>query len=99
MEQEQDLLWYKNAIIYEWHVKAFCDMFLDEANQWPEDVREYLGNGNERCMAYHFPLMPRLYMASRKKTDIRLPKSWSRHRIFQITASGVAWRLVRTPGD
>ena len=38
-------------------------MLLAEANQWPEDVREYFGNGDECHMAYHFPLMPRMYMA------------------------------------
>ncbi len=38
-------------------------MFLAEANQWPEDVREYFGNADECHMAYHFPLMPRMYMA------------------------------------
>lgn len=38
-------------------------MFLAEANQWPEDVRDYFGDGNECHMAYHFPLMPRMYMA------------------------------------
>jgi maltose alpha-D-glucosyltransferase/alpha-amylase len=38
-------------------------MFLAEVNQWPEDVREYFGNGDECHMAYHFPLMPRIYMA------------------------------------
>ncbi|HET6757624.1 MAG TPA: maltose alpha-D-glucosyltransferase, partial [Burkholderiales bacterium] len=38
-------------------------MFLAEANQWPEDVREYFGNGDECHMAYHFPLMPRMFMA------------------------------------
>jgi maltose alpha-D-glucosyltransferase/alpha-amylase len=38
-------------------------MFLAEANQWPEDVREYFGNGDECHMAYHFPLMPRIFMA------------------------------------
>ena len=37
--------------------------FLAEANQWPEDVREYFGDGDECHMAYHFPLMPRMYMA------------------------------------
>ncbi len=37
-------------------------MFLAEANQWPEDVRDYFGNGDECHMAYHFPLMPRMYM-------------------------------------
>jgi maltose alpha-D-glucosyltransferase/alpha-amylase len=36
---------------------------LAEANQWPEDVREYFGDGDECQMAYHFPLMPRIYMA------------------------------------
>ena len=36
---------------------------LAEANQWPEDVREYFGEGDECNMAYHFPLMPRIYMA------------------------------------
>jgi maltose alpha-D-glucosyltransferase/alpha-amylase len=36
---------------------------LAEANMWPEDVREYFGNGDECHMAYHFPLMPRMYMA------------------------------------
>ena len=38
-------------------------MFLAEANQWPEDVRDYFGSGDECHMAYHFPLMPRMYMA------------------------------------
>jgi maltose alpha-D-glucosyltransferase/alpha-amylase len=38
-------------------------MFLAEANQWPEDVREYFGEGDECHMAYHFPLMPRIFMA------------------------------------
>jgi maltose alpha-D-glucosyltransferase / alpha-amylase len=38
-------------------------MFLAEANQWPEDVRPYFGDGNECHMAFHFPLMPRIYMA------------------------------------
>ncbi len=38
-------------------------MFLGEANQWPEDVRPYFGDGDECHMAFHFPLMPRIYMA------------------------------------
>jgi maltose alpha-D-glucosyltransferase / alpha-amylase len=38
-------------------------LLLAEANQWPEDVREYFGNADECHMAYHFPLMPRMYMA------------------------------------
>ena len=38
-------------------------VLLAEANQWPEDVQEYFGKGDECHMAYHFPLMPRIYMA------------------------------------
>ena len=38
-------------------------VLLAEANQWPEDVQEYFGGGDECQMAYHFPLMPRIYMA------------------------------------
>ncbi|WP_291991659.1 maltose alpha-D-glucosyltransferase [Candidatus Accumulibacter sp. ACC003] len=38
-------------------------LLLAEANMWPEDVREYFGDGDECHMAYHFPLMPRMFMA------------------------------------
>jgi maltose alpha-D-glucosyltransferase/alpha-amylase len=38
-------------------------VFLAEANQWPEDVRQYFGDGDECHMAFHFPLMPRMFMA------------------------------------
>ena len=38
-------------------------MLLAEANQWPEDVLNYFGAGDECHMAFHFPLMPRIYMA------------------------------------
>ncbi|MBM9604855.1 maltose alpha-D-glucosyltransferase [Desulfopila inferna] len=38
-------------------------MFLAEANQWSEDAVEYFGDGDECHMSFHFPLMPRLYMA------------------------------------
>jgi maltose alpha-D-glucosyltransferase/alpha-amylase len=37
--------------------------FLAEVNQWPEEVKEYFGEGDECHMAFHFPLMPRMYMA------------------------------------
>ncbi len=44
--------------------KHFPDrMLLAEANQWPEDTRPYFGEGDECHMAFHFPLMPRMYMA------------------------------------
>jgi maltose alpha-D-glucosyltransferase/alpha-amylase len=38
-------------------------MLLAEANQWPADVRPYFGEGDECHMAFHFPVMPRLFMA------------------------------------
>jgi maltose alpha-D-glucosyltransferase/alpha-amylase len=50
-------------------------VFLAEANQWPEDVREYFGDDDECHMAYHFPLMPRMYMAAAQE---------DRHPIVEI---------------
>lgn len=41
-------------------------ILLCEANQWPQDVRAYFGKGDEFHMAFHFPLMPRLFMALRR---------------------------------
>ncbi len=40
-------------------------LLLAEANQWPRDVRKYFGEGDECHMAFHFPLMPRMFMAIR----------------------------------
>lgn len=42
-------------------------VLLAEANQWPEDTSEYFGDGDECNMAFHFPLMPRMYMAIAKE--------------------------------
>ncbi len=55
-------------------LRAFIDerwpgrALLAEANQWPEDVRPYFGDGDgDEChMAFHFPLMPRMFMAIRR---------------------------------
>ncbi len=41
-------------------------ILLAEANQWPEDLGPYFGQGDEFHMAFHFPLMPRLFMALAK---------------------------------
>ena len=46
-------------------------VLLAEANQWPTDVRPYFGDGDECHMAFHFPVMPRIYMALRQED--RLP--------------------------
>ena len=54
-------------------LRAFIDkeypgrVLLCEANQWPEDVRPYFGNGDEFHMGFHFPIMPRIYMALKKE--------------------------------
>jgi maltose alpha-D-glucosyltransferase/alpha-amylase len=42
-------------------------MLLAEANQWPADVRPYFGDGDECHMAFHFPLMPRMFMGIRQE--------------------------------
>jgi maltose alpha-D-glucosyltransferase/alpha-amylase len=52
------------AHIEERHPNA---LLLAEANQWPEDVVEYFGRGDEFHMGYHFPIMPRLFMALRQE--------------------------------
>src|SRR4030081_3243102 len=52
-------------------------LLLAEANQWPEDVREYFGDADECHMAYHFPLMPRMYSAIAQE---------DRHPISEIMA-------------
>jgi maltose alpha-D-glucosyltransferase / alpha-amylase len=52
-------------------------MILAEANQWPRDVCSYFGNGDECHMAFHFPLMPRLFMALRLE---------ERHPVTEIMA-------------
>ncbi len=55
-------------------LRAFVDrhapgcMLLAEANQWPEDVRPYFGDGDECHMAFHFPVMPRIFMALRRES-------------------------------
>jgi maltose alpha-D-glucosyltransferase / alpha-amylase len=42
-------------------------VLLAEANQWPDDVVEYFGEGDECHMAFHFPVMPRMFMAVRRE--------------------------------
>ncbi|MBZ4329543.1 maltose alpha-D-glucosyltransferase [Corallococcus interemptor] len=42
-------------------------VLLAEANQWPADVRVYFGEGDEFHMGFHFPVMPRLFMAVRRE--------------------------------
>ncbi|MGC9467208.1 MAG: maltose alpha-D-glucosyltransferase [Anaerolineae bacterium] len=53
-------------------------MLLSEANQWPEEVRDYFGDGDEMHMNFHFPLMPRIFMALAKAD--RSPIEWVMER-------------------
>jgi maltose alpha-D-glucosyltransferase / alpha-amylase len=54
-------------------LRAFMDenypgrILLCEANQWPEDVRPYFGDGDEFHIGFHFPIMPRIFMALKKE--------------------------------
>jgi len=47
-------------------------MLLAEANQWPEDAAAYFGRGDECHMAFHFPVMPRLFIALRTEDRLSL---------------------------
>jgi maltose alpha-D-glucosyltransferase/alpha-amylase len=61
-------------------IRRFMDEYypgrilLCEANQWPEDVRPYFGDGDEFHMGFHFPVMPRIYMALRQED--KTPLEW-----------------------
>jgi maltose alpha-D-glucosyltransferase/alpha-amylase len=57
-------------------------VLLAEANQWPEDVREYFGDGDEFHMGFHFPVMPRIFMALGKMN--RAPIKWIMNRTPEI---------------
>jgi maltose alpha-D-glucosyltransferase/alpha-amylase len=65
-------------------------VLLCEANQWPDDVVDYLGDDDECHMAFHFPVMPRLFMAVRRE---------NRYPISEILAatpaipSGCQWGI------
>jgi maltose alpha-D-glucosyltransferase/alpha-amylase len=45
-------------------------VLLAEANQWPDDVVEYFGDGDQCHMAFHFPVMPRMFMALRREEAV-----------------------------
>ncbi len=53
-------------------------MLLAEANQWPEDTVEYFGDGDEFHMNFHFPLMPRMFMALAKADSTPIDKILAR---------------------
>jgi len=53
-------------------------VLLAEANQWPEDVVEYFGDGDECHMCFHFPVMPRMFMAVRREQRYPITEILSR---------------------
>lgn len=63
-------------------------VLLAEANQWPEDVRPYFGDGDEFHMGFHFPVMPRIFMAIRKGDAS--PIHWIMDRTPEIP-KGTQW--------
>jgi len=65
-------------------------MFLAEANQWPADLRPYFAEGDEFHMAFHFPLMPRMFMAL--KLEDRKPITEILQQTPEIPAS-CQWAL------
>ncbi len=58
-------------------------ILLCEANQWPEDVFPYIGEGDEFHMGFHFPIMPRIFMSLRRGD--RTPLVWIMSRTPPIT--------------
>jgi maltose alpha-D-glucosyltransferase/alpha-amylase len=65
-------------------------VLLAEANQWPEDVVEYFGDGDECHMCFHFPLMPRMFMSLRREESTPVAEILA--RIPQIP-EGCQWGI------
>ena len=63
-------------------------MLLAEANQWPEDAVAYFGDGDECHMAFHFPLMPRLFMSMRMEDRLPIVEIMEQTPDIPPTASG-----------
>ena len=63
-------------------------MLIAEANQWPEDSAAYFGDGDECHMAFHFPLMPRLYLSLERENRLGSSTSWSKLPRSLRTPSG-----------
>ena len=63
-------------------------VLLAEANQWPADLVDYFGQGDECQMCFHFPLMPRLFMAVRREQRFPITEILARRRRSPTAASG-----------
>jgi hypothetical protein len=64
------------------------DLFLAEAKLWPEDMRDCFGDGDECHMAFHFPLMPRVYKATAQE---------DRHPVSEVLPQTPAWWRCDAP--
>ena len=71
-------------------------VLLAEANQWPADVVEYFGDGNECHMAFHFPVMPRMFMSLRREDRRPSTRSCGRRRTSPRIASGASSSATTT---
>jgi maltose alpha-D-glucosyltransferase / alpha-amylase len=61
-------------------------LLLAEANQWPEDVVAYFGDSDECQMCYHFPIMPRLFIALRQENRLPIVEILERTPLIPTTA-------------
>ncbi len=75
-------------------VRAYVDehypdrVLLAEANQWPADVVEYFGAEDECQMAFHFPVMPRMFMAVRREEAVPIYEILAQTPQIPTVASG-----------
>src|SRR6202012_4251830 len=65
-------------------------ILLAEANGWPADVADYFGDGDECHLCFHFPLMPRLFMAVRREQGYPIPETPSQP---PDTPAGCQWAI------
>ena len=61
---------------------------LAEANQWPEDAVAYFGDGDECHMAFHFPLMPRMFMAIQMEDSFPIIDILKSSPLYHKTVNG-----------
>ncbi len=71
-------------------------MLLAEANQWPEDAQVYFGEGDECHMSFHFPLMPRMYMAIAREDRFPITDIMRQLRTSRRTANGRCFSATMT---
>ena len=65
-------------------------VLLAEANQWPADVVDYFGDGDECHMAFHFPVMPRMFMSLRREDATPILEILRQTPRSRTTASGAS---------